>query len=270
MDLTFRDLAKPGPSLSEVLHGLSRELVENIERLPDDSVTRIHDIRVSTKKIQGLLRLSGKFIDAADQLAVRALTRSIRTAFAGQRDEEVIQLRFKELLPSADSSELSPAPVVAAVSPEEALGQARQLVTMLAGFSLEALHRRDLVRTAAASYRKARRLLKSCRRAPEDDAMHTWRKRVKDVSYQTLALASLPHLARRTAPLDRLADALGEYHDLAVLQTRLGGHETHAKVVARRKQKVGKTAFKLGAKILAKPPGDFAKKLGRALRKHAS
>jgi len=269
MDLTFRDLAKPGPSLSEVLHGLSRELVENIERLPDDSVTRIHDIRVSTKKIQGLLRLSGKFISPADQLAVRALTRSIRTAFAGQRDEEVIQLRFKELLPSANSAELSPALVVDAVTPTEALSQARQLVTMLAGFPLEALHRRDLVRTATASYRKARRLLKSCRTNPVNEAMHTWRKRVKDVSYQTLALVSVPHLAKRTTPLDRLADALGEYHDLAVLQTRLG-HEAHAKVVAKRKQKVGKAAFKLGAKIFARPPADFAKKLGRALRKIAS
>lgn len=270
MDLTFRDLAKPGPSLAEVLRGLSRALVEDIEALPDNSVTRIHDIRVSTKKIQGLLRLSGKFIEAADQAAVRALTRSIRAAFAGQRDEEVIHLRLRELLPSAEPSELSPAPVMETVTPEVALTQARQLETMLAGFPLEALHRRDLVRTASAAYRKARRLQKSCRKAPEDESMHTWRKRVKDVSYQSLALSALPFLSKRTAPLDRLADTLGEYHDLAVLQVRLGDHSAHVAVVAKRKRKVGKAAFKLGAKLFQKSPSEFAKKLSRALRKRAS
>lgn len=270
MDLTFRDLAKPGPSLSGVLQGLSRALVEDIERLPDDSVTRIHDIRVSTKKIQGLLRLSGKFIKAADQAAVRALTRGIRAVFAGQRDEEVIRLRLKELLPEADPSELSAAPEVKTATPEEALARARELAAMLAGFPLEALHRRNLVHTATVSYRKARRLLKSCRKAPDDESMHTWRKRVKDVSYQALALADLPFLSQRTAPLDGLADSLGEYHDLAVLQSRLGGHAAHAAIVAERKAKVGKAAFKLGKKLFRNPPSKFARKLSRALRKRSS
>ncbi|CAN5662899.1 CHAD domain-containing protein [soil metagenome] len=270
MDLTFRDLAKPGPSLAEVLKGLARGLIADIEGLPDNSVTRIHDIRVSTKKIQGLLRLSGKFVNAADQAAARTLTRSIRSAFAGERDEEILRQRQSELLPKTDPALLDPAPVSVTTTPAEALVQARQLEQMLAGFSLDTLHSRDLIRTATASYRKARQLLKSCRKGPEDEPMHTWRKRVKDVSYQSLALAELPFLAKRTASLDRLADLLGEYHDLAVLQARLGGHSDHVTVVAKHKKAIGKAAFKLGARLLDRPPARFAKKLSRALRKHAT
>lgn len=270
MNLQFRDLAEPGSSLSEVMVSLSRALVEDIEKLPDNSVVRIHDIRVGTKKIQGLLRLSGRFIKAADQTALRALTRSVRGAFAGERDEEVLQIRLKEILgEEAAGVKLTPAPVVEVASPAEALEQAKELVHLLGNFDLAPLHARELIDTTTSSYRKARKLMRSCRKKPDDEEMHTWRKRVKDVSYQSLALGALPLMADRAEPLDRLADTLGEYHDLAVLHSRLGPDSPHASLVGRRQKALGKTAQKMARALFSRRPSRFAKKLGRSLRKHS-
>lgn len=265
MNLQFRDLAKPGPSLSEVLTGLARAIIEDIQKLPDDSATRIHDIRVGTKKIQGLLRLSK--VALVEQEAARVLCRSIRAAFAGERDEEVLRLRLKELLPAEQAiRQLGPAPVVEAATPEEALAQAMQLEKMIAALDLRALGSRGLARCATASYRKARKLMRSCRQDPQDDPMHRWRKRVKEVTYQAMALSALPFMEKATESLDALADTLGEYHDLAVLSQRLGDHPAAASV-AKRKRAVGERAFKQGRKRLARRPTRFAKKLARALKK---
>lgn len=272
MNLQLRDLTEPGVSLAEVLAGLATALVDDIRQRDDDPAKRIHDIRVGTKKIQGLLRLTAAHITPEEHEAARGLARAVRSAFSGERDEEVLHIRLKELLPAEDAavadSQLLPAPPAAAPTPEEALAKAQELQAKLSSFDFRKLGRRSLSSSAAASYRKARKLFRSCRKKPEDDPMHTWRKRVKDVTYQALAMEEIRFLGKRTADLDALADALGNYHDLAVLAQRLGEQSPHAALVRKKQSEVGEQAFRMGAKLLRRSPKRFARKLAKGLRKH--
>ena len=99
----------------------------------------------------------------------------------------------------------------------------------------------------ARSYRRGRR---SCARAIDDRrAVHEWRKSVKNLWYQTrlLEAAAPSTLAPAIEALDKLGEALGDDHDLAVLVERLaadphryGGalHTLKAIEIARAQQAV--------------------------------
>ena len=55
---------------------------------------------------------------------------------------------------------------------------------------------------------------------PEETAFHEWRKRVKDLGYQTQTLRELwpPVLKRFRDELDQLGDLLGKEHDLTLVR----------------------------------------------------
>jgi CHAD domain-containing protein len=142
-------------------------------------------------------------------------------------------------------------------------------------------------------------------------AMHEWRKRVKDLRYAAEMLERrdpagerglskrrrrkaakraraqpLRRLARRA---DRLGEALGEEHDLAVLAGRLrdpgAAGDPHSdgapprlgrrnrkavlKLIARRRRKLRAKTLREGARLYRRRPRRFAKRVRRAFR-HAS
>lgn len=73
------------------------------------------------------------------------------------------------------------------------------------------------------TYCDGRQAFRQARRHPSVDSLHGWRKRVKDHWYQTQLLEEAwPELFKsRQKSLKRLAQWLGDEHDLAVLQTLL-------------------------------------------------
>jgi len=138
-------------------------------------------------------------------------------------------------------------------------------------------------------------------------AMHEWRKRVKDLRYAAEMLErrdpagqrSLSKRRRRKAakraraqPLrrlarraDRLGEALGEEHDLAVLAGRLrdpGARNPHRdgaplrlgrrnrkavlKLIARRRRKLRAKTLRDGARLFRRRPRRFVKRARRAFR----
>lgn len=100
-----------------------------------------------------------------------------------------------------------------------------------------------------------------------DEQLHQWRKRVKDHWYQTRLLApSWPKLMQlRSDSLKRLADLLGDDHDLAVMhqlmqaqpelfgdtQLRLG------ELIAQRRSELQSAALKLGDELYAEAPAEL-------------
>ena len=98
------------------------------------------------------------------------------------------------------------------------------------------------------------------------EQLHEWRKRVKDHWYHTQLLTPVwPSLMRlRSQALKRLADMLGEDHDLAMMhelmraQPELFGSETVRQrlvvVIERRRSELQKTAFALGEDLYRESP----------------
>jgi CHAD domain-containing protein len=265
MNLELRDLGKPGESLGEVVHGFAAALRADIENAGDDTTTRIHDIRVGTKKLRALLRLASEAAPGDARLAVRL--RAIRQAFSGSRDADVMRQRVAELFPEESGTVLREltleAPEAATSLPQEATLQLWcELDAMLREVNFAQVTRLGLVENATRSHRRARKLMRKCRETPEDDVlMHDWRKRTKDACYHAMALAAAKPMKKRIAPLDALAEKLGEYHDLSVLGSRAEGHDLISAVVNKRKQAIRRECFKAGEKIFRKKASKFRKKL---------
>lgn len=102
-----------------------------------------------------------------------------------------------------------------------------------------------------------------------DEQLHQWRKRVKDHWYQTRLLTpSWPKLMQlRSDALKRLADLLGDDHDLAVMgelmqaQPELFGDEPMRErldiVIAQRRGELQSAALKLGDEIYQDAPKEL-------------
>jgi CHAD domain-containing protein len=276
MTLELPDLKNPGASLRIVLNELAQFIAQNVNKLPEDSATRIHDIRVSAKKIRSLLRMADTQISSEERLVMVKILRTIKDTFSGSRDEDVMRQRLQQIFSKdrvtkvkrklgLDSPEPPPEPDLQVATTSTA-----SLDAQLSTLPLDGLTPATLVENAATAYRRARRIMQKCKKSPEDDTMHAWRKRVKDVFYHAMALSVLPAMEEFAKPLDPLAESLGEYHDLALLGERARGHEKISARISAEKRKVGKRCFKAAAPLFKRPTGKFAKNLGRALREFQS
>lgn len=265
MTLELRDWRTPGESLGEVVHAFAAALRSDIENVHDDPATRIHDIRVGTKKLRALLRLGSEAVGNLDAPSVHL--RAIRQAFSGTRDAEVMRQRLAELFPEATPAALRELHLEApdtqpALPQESALELCNELDTLLAAVDFSRVTRAGLIENATRSHRRARKLLRQCRKKPDDDVlMHDWRKRTKDACYHAMALGGVKILQKRIAPLDALAEKLGEFHDLSVLGSRAEGHDLISTVVQKRKAVVRGDCFEAAKKILRRKPSAFRKKL---------
>ncbi|HEV3321901.1 MAG TPA: CHAD domain-containing protein [Solirubrobacteraceae bacterium] len=128
-------------------------------------------------------------------------------------------------------------------------------------------------------YAQGRRRMRTARRRHSVEALHVWRKRVKELRYaaETLDRGGKSHkpvrrVARRA---DRLGEMLGEEHDLALLEARVRersrGFAGERKVrkrllrlIAARRRKLRKRALREGERLYRRPPRRFVRRLKRA------
>jgi hypothetical protein len=109
-------------------------------------------------------------------------------------------------------------------------------------------------------YKKGRKAFRQAGKAATPEALHEWRKQVK---YLHDALATLHgpragRAARIAKRADKLAGRLGDDHDLAVLSRRKRAPDKLRKLIAARREKLQKRAFKLGRKLYSKKPRRIA------------
>jgi CHAD domain-containing protein len=118
----------------------------------------------------------------------------------------------------------------------------------------------DVHAAAARVYARARRAFRAARADPSIEGLHEWRKRVKDRLHAARLFAERwPERRARDEPrLDRLGDLLGRDHDYAVLAERLPERSGAARRVAarleRKREKLHRRAFKLGARLFGEKP----------------
>jgi CHAD domain-containing protein len=118
------------------------------------------------------------------------------------------------------------------------------------------------------SYRRGRSRFADVRTEASDEAVHEWRKRVKDLWYQLRILRNAwkPVLGETAAETHELSDLLDDHHDLAVLRDDAlrrreplpdGELETLLAAVSERQDELAAAAIALGERVYAEKPKAF-------------
>jgi CHAD domain-containing protein len=210
---------------------------------------RVHAVRLHLKRARAALRL----VRAKGRRELRETERALRDAarlLAPARDAAIARATLRDLGAPASPPRASDAADLAKAA--AALEPLRLRRRAFAAHGADRSARRAFVR----GYRAARRGLRDLR--PDDSAerFHAWRKIVKRLALQSRLLSRRsPALARELRePLERLAELLGDLHDLAVLEAQLETTSDSLPRLQARAATLRAQARTLGARTLAPRP----------------
>jgi CHAD domain-containing protein len=248
----------------------------------------VHEARKAIKRARAVLKLLQPALDADDVASNKVLLRDAGRALSSVRDAKVMADRFVEMLERV-GIDAFPVRTIAAHTPvagrstvrvgtrnrsNAAAARAALLRTRrwLAAAPLSADGRASLDAGIRGIYRTGRRKLPADASAASTEAMHEWRKRVKDYQYSLEALAAPkppPQMRRTIVAARRLADALGEEHDLALLADALRASNMREDARVRRmldaiklrRRRLRRRALKIGSALYAETPAAMARNL---------
>ena len=248
--------------------------------LRDQDITpalRVHGARKATKRVRALVRMVRGGLAAPRFRAANHGLRDAARGLAAARDAVVALATFDALVPAPDPA-LAPvraALLAAAEAPAPAAGPEplshaaaaldRVQAALSAALEPRALAWDVLEDGLADSYAGGREAMRVALAAPDDEAFHAWRKRVKDLWYQTQLLrgACEPVLAAHESLLADLGDRLGDDHDLAVLAAQPAAADLPAlaDLLAERRRSLRADARRLGQQIYAERPRAFLRRI---------
>lgn len=240
----------------------------------------VHEARKHLKRARAFLRLSEHGARGAEATALRHGLRDAGRELAMLRDREAVL----EALRALDGESRIPPSVLsilrarAARDPEgdkETLAAVRRGLRRT-GRGLESLAGAGAaeawVRAMGESYRRARRAYRHARARPGGEALHTLRKRAKDLRYQVEWLAPVwpGVLGAWVEELHLLTDALGRTQDVRVVRRQLG--EATAPADRRRvalilwdlrrdSRRARRDALARGTRLFAEGPGSFTRRM---------
>jgi hypothetical protein len=265
------------------------EVLEALRKPPPLADEAVHSIRKAIKKARAALRLLREGLDESvyreENAALRDAGRyfsplrdlkSRMDAFDAFRDRHPAQLRQ----PRYDALSLQLHARLASLrrelsQPAKLNGCVRLLRAFRAGVKRWDLSgsRPSVIGGLRRIHRTGRKTLSHAMREQTPEASHEWRKQVKYLSnaLKILDVSDRPRLAKTEERAAKLADRLGDDHDLAELARYVAGdvrvaldadaRETLAKLIQRQREKLHKRAFALGAKIYKEKPRRFAARL---------
>jgi hypothetical protein len=127
-----------------------------------------------------------------------------------------------------------------------------------------------ILRAIRRAYRRAQRAMWDADAECSVQALHEWRKEVKYLGHQLQLLEPLqPGIGKLTDNLHKLADHLGENHDLAVLRESVVARRDRfsrrafagfLNPIDKRRLSLEKKAFTLGRRLFAQAPPVFARR----------
>jgi CHAD domain-containing protein len=202
-----------GEGLKLVLLRLARQARNDIEELGQDPAGRIHGLRTGMKKYRALLRLATCAMKKPMRRAMRDRAAWIKDALAGARDEHVVHGTILRVLGDEAVARhgLRPPHVEAGSHAPEAL-------------DLSALDESDLKQAWQRTCRRTRKAMKAAAKSGGASDFHAWRKRAKELWYQSEALAKLDESIEEVCqPAEKLSDLLGDEHDLTITLEAVDG-----------------------------------------------
>jgi CHAD domain-containing protein len=244
----------------------------------------VHDVRKRFKRVRALLRLVRKPLGEKRYHRVNTLVRDAGKPLAELRDAEALVAALAKMEemshPPAGTTALEPvrrgleANYQAIWQKLEDNGTRRKISALIGQarrkirkwrISSHGSIRQGLTRT----YEQGRQSYTAVTVDPSIANLHEWRKQVKYLLYQIKFLEPLrPRMLKALAQkLDRLADLLGDDHDLATLaeMARAKQESWHATEVCQqlsaaihqRRERLQSRALKLGARVYDLPATEF-------------
>jgi CHAD domain-containing protein len=239
----------------------------------------VHEARKDMKKLRALLRLARGELGESTFARENACFRDAARELAGARDTDVMLDTLAGLeLPDGIESELRRA-IQAGRAREDgdgrtaAAGRAAAMLTEARGRVGDWPLQRDSFDAVSEglerTYRRGRRDLRAARAEPSVEALHEWRKRVKELWHHHTLLRALwpPVMVAAGDEAHALADLLGDDHDLAVLADWVREHTEAGPELCeeaeRRREALQAGAFELGARLYAEKPSAYVGRLRR-------
>jgi CHAD domain-containing protein len=273
--------------------------IDLLEGYPGKAGERtVHEVRKALKRLRALMRLLRAELGAKRYARENAALRDCGRRLAGARDAEVM-VGTLDALVERHPAQLAASRGVRALRAElvaerersaairdlalreEVLADLRAVRARVLAWKLRERHRRPaklLGPGLERIYRDGLRGLRRARRRGDPEAMHAWRKRVKDLRYAAETLdrggaKRVRRLARRAA---RVGEMLGEEHDLALLARTVRKRREHfageratrkllLKLIARRRKRLHRRALRKGERLYRDGPKRFARGLRDAL-----
>lgn len=233
----------PGDEMHRIVSHLAKRAFRNTRKIESETSERIHNIRTDMKKIRSLLRMVRPVSnDCSAMKPAWDAASELKDVFGRVRDEEV-QAQVKASLPGSrgkcrkkkKSSRPTKAEEASGLRSGEALVNAAKLMD----FSRLTL---DALLSGLTQTLEDGRIAMLAAAKAEDDThgFHEWRKRVKDLWYQSAVLRKVSPEARAWCrDASKLSTLLGSEHDLGILAPETAastppGAEIHQKLIAIR------------------------------------
>ncbi len=277
--------------VQDALRRIAGEQIDRaIGEIDDDTLefdVKIHQVRKRCKKMRGLLRLVRPAFDGYRH--ENASFRDTARLLSGTRDADTLIATYDAVCDHFDRqtdrrafgsirARLTREAREIRDSPETAdrMSDARQ--AMIAArerarcWTLEETGFDAIGGGLRKTYRRARKRMQAAWAAPDDAALHEWRKRVKYHWYHARLLGKIapPMMAPHETAADELSDLLGDHHDLAVLDARLAETpedfgakadlEAFRALMRQRKDALAAQSFEQGRLLLAERSGHLAKR----------
>lgn len=251
----------------------------------DDVATAVHETRKDLKKLRSLLRLSRGGLPPKQFKRENARYRDAARLLSSTRDAEVklqtlraLRERYGADVPAVEGLELLLGAEIErlAAGNGDAGFDARMREAAAAieggGSKLEKLRMEKsgwklLEPGLLGSYRRGRLALDDVADAASAEAVHEWRKGVKDLWYHLRLLRDTwpEGLDGPIAQASTLSDLLGDHHDLTVLAEAVLAQEREGRallaLVERRQAELLGEAMPIGRRLYAEKPQRFARRL---------
>jgi CHAD domain-containing protein len=280
-----------GEAISRVVTGRIDDAVDRLRGADDDDLgTAIHDARKAFKRGRAAIRLGRQVIGDTAYARENAAFRDAGRSLAPARDAEVVVEtleglieRYREQLPPHAFAGLRATLAAEAASARERIRRSPALVPGVIA-DLEAARERVAAWDGAGDeaaltagfrriYKRGRRAYRSAEEQPDAETLHELRKRAKDLWHAAQIMR--PEAPKRMKKLARrahkLADALGDDHDLAVLRDA-AAERPHtlapgeplllSTIVEERQDELRRDALARGRRLYKRKPGRVVAGLG--------
>jgi CHAD domain-containing protein len=232
---------EPDESVREALARCAREQLDHAvqelsEEIKNDPVGAVHEARKEVKKERALLRLARGTLAGKQRARENAALREAARGLSDARDAEVmiqtlneLSERFTGQLPKStfgairkqlvQTRRAERARVVKSDLSAEAAEDLGEVRMRIDDWKFNHGGWRAIDGGLRRSYGRGRRAFRRARAEPSLENLHAWRKRVKDLWYQLRLVAPVcgPAVRGQAKEAHRLADLLGDDHDLGVL-----------------------------------------------------
>jgi CHAD domain-containing protein len=273
---------------------LDRAIAELSERVATDPVDAVHAARKAVKKVRTLLRLSRGAMPGGQRRGENQALRDAARGLSAARDAEAM-LDTLDALAQRDAGQLPQVTFRAirerlecprddarrsldvSTLADRAVGELEAVRIRIDGWKLRSGDWSALEPGLRRTYHDGRAAMRHAdsARSGDGERWHVWRKRVKDLWYEQRLLAEVagPVIAGQAKDAHRLADLLGDEHDLGVLRSALRHDRTLAVpvdidavlgLIDHRRAQLRAAALEVGNRVYAEKPSAYVRRMRRS------